>query len=435
MFEKSIYGEWYGIKTVIPLGYPWMTDTGGARLSDEVVEVMARAARHKVPMEDLLWDSGEEIAGVFGAEAALITSGGCAALALAAAAVMTGGDLQKMTQLPDSDTPVHLRNELVVQTGMFDAFLNCFRIPGARLRWVGDSGGGVFSEFDTQTHKLRLKRARTISSQELEDALTERSAGLVAAVHCSVSVPPPYTVHTGEVVRIARRLGIPTIADVSHLPSAGGEVGLRCIKQYLEMGVDLLCMCGGKALEGPNDTGILCGRKDLVEAAAAQGAPGIFKKRPTEEEVLHRSALVGRGFKVSKEQVVGLTAAVRSYVERDPKAVVERDERICAWMASYFEPRPYVKTARVVPENEWPHDNMLEGGPSCLLEVDEEALGSPLQDLPRTLSLNSGTDVDISSCLGLASWGRLQLFSHGLRDGEEDAAVRALDRALSKHTT
>lgn len=442
MGEKSIYERWFGVRPVIAPGYLWDTATGGGYLPAEVIEAMNEAAKYKVHMTELLEQSGKTVANIVGAEAAFITSSDCAALTLGAAAMMAGKDAAKMNQLPNTEYPTRLRNELITQIGMYEYYMNSFRVAGAKLLRVGGGQFFLYREYDPETMKIKAKGIR-ISPEEIEEAISERTAGIIAAVHCSSSVPPPCTVPVEEVVKIAKKYNIPTIVDAPHVPVAGGERGRAFLRRYLDMGVDLVCASGGKVLDGPNDTGIIYGRKDLVEAAALQGAPGKGAARRYVdlgiklnvgfvETAPMRRIPIGRGFKVSKEQIVGFVAALKRYVAMDDKAITARDTRVCNWMADQFKNFPYVKAVGVVPEADWPNDNMFEGGLSCILEIDEEALNIKLTDLPK-LMWQGNPHVDVNpSNLMLAPWGKLQLFSHGLRDGEEEIVVERLKRILTR---
>ena len=71
---------------------------------------------------------------------------------------------------------------------------------------------------------------------------------------------------------------------------------------------------GGKAVRGPQGTGILCGRADLIEAAAANAAPNAF---------------IGRGMKVAKEEIVGLIAALEVFVQEDEEAETKLYTEMC----------------------------------------------------------------------------------------------------------
>lgn len=439
--EKSIYERWFGIRHVITPGYLWDTATGGGYLPAEVIETMDDAAKYKIHMTELLEQSGEIAANIVGSEAAFITSSDCAALTLGAAAMISGKDPAKMNQLPDTEYPVKLRNQLITQIGMYEYYANSFRVAGAKLLRVGGGEFSLYKEYNPETMKIKAKGI-SISPEEIEEAISERSAGIIAAVHCSLSVPPPCTVSVEEIVKIAKKYKIPTMVDAPHVLVAGGESGRAFLRKYLDMGVDLVCASGGKALDGPNDTGIIYGKKDLVEAAALQGSPGKdIARRYVDlgiklnvgfiETTSRRCIALGRGFKVSKEQIVGFVAALKRYVAMDDKAITVRDMGICNWMADQFKNFPYVKAVGVTEEADWPNDNMFEGGPSCILEIDEESLNIKLTDLPK-LMWEGNPHIDINaSNLMLAPWGKLQLFSHGLREGEEEIVVERLKRILT----
>jgi L-seryl-tRNA(Ser) seleniumtransferase len=441
MKEKSIYERWFAIRPVITPGFPWNTPTGGGYLSPEVIEAMNEAAKHKVHMTELLEQAGEVIADIIGAEAVFITSSDCAAMTLGAAAMMTGKDPKKMNQLPDTEYPIRLKNELITQIGMCEYYMNSFRVTGGKLVRVGGREFDYCRDYDPVAIKTKA-RGIMISPEEIEEAITERTAGIIAAVHCSASVPPPGTVPVEEVVKIAKKHNIPTIIDAPHVPVAGGERGRAFLRKYLDMGVDLVTAGGSKAIDGPNDTGIIYGKKELVETAALQGAPGKgaakryinlgieIKAGFVEAAPLGRTP-IGRGYKVSREQIVGFVAALKRYVAMDSEAITARDTKVCQWMADQFKDFPNVRPVGVVPEADWPNDNMFEGGPSCILEIDEKALGIKIRGLPR-LMWEGNPHVDITpSNLMLSPWSKLQLFGHGLRDGEEEIVVKRLKKILT----
>lgn len=433
MKRKSMLHELFGVTPIIPLGYPWLSPTSGARLSESVIEAMCEAAKDKVDLRSLLLSAGAVIANLIGVEAAYITSGGSAALTLAAAAVMTGKDLAKMRQLPNTDYPTKLPNEFIVQIGSFGAYTTSFRMAGGKIVWVGGKSSQACEVFDS--NKIRKVRVGLkISPQEIEDAITERTAAILVAVHCSRSLAPPLTVSPEDMIKIAKKYNLPAIVDASHLPTAGGKTGLSFMRKYLDMGADLVCISAGKAIEAPNSTGIIYGRKDLVEAAGPQGTsafPMDSKATAYPEYPRTRSELIGRGFKVSKEQIAGLVVALKNYVERDDQAVIARDTKMCNWMADQFRDFPFVEVIGVIPESDWPNDNMHEGGPSCVLRIDEQALGIKITDLQGLMLQGKPPSTEMAGCDSLAVWKHLQLFSHGLKDGEEEAVIYKLKEILT----
>ncbi len=433
MEEKSIYEKWFGVKPVIPLDSPYFSQTGGAYLPAEVLAAMNEAAQHKIDMRELLLRAGETVAEIIGAEAAFITSGCTAALMLASAAVMAGKDPAKIMQLPDAEYPVRLKNELIMQVGMYSRYVNAFRLAGAKINWVGGRTSDL-SHLLLEYNEQGMKTSATgfkILPEEIEEAINDRTTAIVAAVHISLGAPPPYTVLPEKVIDIAKKHKIPTIVDAAHVPTAGGKRGRAFLRRYLDMGADLVCASGGKAIEGPTNTGIIYGKKDFVEAAASIGGPNMPLNAGTPQETYLTGHGLGRGFKVSKEQIVGFVAALKRYVSLDDDAVTARDTRLCNWMADQFQGVPHVKVVGVIPENDWPNDNMMEGGPSCILEIDEDSIGLRLADISELMLRGQDPSVEFTGCLQLSPWGKLQLFSHGLRDGEEEIVIEKLKKILT----
>jgi hypothetical protein len=101
-------------------------------------------------------------------------------------------------------------------------------------------------------------------------------------------------------------------------------------------------------------------------------------------------------------------------------------------MADQLRNAPGVKSVELAPECDWPNDNMWEGGVSVIVEIDEKALGISIKDI-SDLMWHGDPHIDITrSSLMLAPWGRLQMFGHGLRDGEAELVVSRLKQVLSR---
>ncbi|MGA2263393.1 MAG: aminotransferase class V-fold PLP-dependent enzyme [Acidobacteriota bacterium] len=388
MEKKSIYQSWFGLEHVITPGFPWNSQVGGGYLAEEVMEAMKEAAKHKVSMHELSDRAGRLVAEIIGCEAAFITCSDCAAMALSAAAMMTGKDEKKMDQLPNTEHPARLKNELIAQIGMFEQYMRSFTVSGAKLVRVGGKDFAQDADYDPVAKK-RVTRSFRISPVEIEEAINERTAGIVAAVHCSNSLPPPVTLPVSEVVKVARKHNLPTVVDSPHPPVVGGQTGVAFLRKYIDMGVDLVCLSGGKAIDAPNSTGLIYGKKDLVEAASLHGCPGKaeikrFKDLHSWQEIETHAfgrTPFGRGFKVSRELMVGFVAALKRYVSMDSQAVMERDARVCKYLAEQLRNAPCVRSVELAPECDWPNDNMWEGGVSVVIEIDEKALGITIKDI------------------------------------------------------
>jgi len=323
----SVY-ERLGVKPVIN-AYGTLTYLGGSIMPPEVVEAMDEAAKSFVNMHELLEKTGRIVAELTGAEAGLITAGASAALVLATAACITGRDPESIKAMPYAPT---FQAEVIIPEMHITPYAMAFQIAGANLVHVG------------------TRQAWTV--QQMEDAITERTVALTFTLFtgvkgCSLEDLTP-------VVNLARRRGIPVIVDAAaELPP---EENLRAV---VATGADLVAFSGGKEIRGPNDTGLLLGRRDLVEAARMHECPNYG---------------VGRPMKVSKEQIVGLVAALRLFVARDFRAQRDSWESIVKYWVEQFSGQEGVKVERVMPDP-LKHEYYAQGWPKARLTLDEKALG------------------------------------------------------------
>ena len=211
------------------------TVIGGSRVSPAVQEAMIAANRHYVDMNDLLLQTGEIIAGLVGSEAAFVTPGCGAALALSAAACMSVGDPKKMEQLPDTKG---IANDFLLQARQHYHYERCLTIFGGKLLVVGDEKG--------------------TSADQVEAAIGENTAG----IHFFASGDEDDSIQDLEgLVRIADKHGIPVMVDAAYQ-----VFPLDRFKYYTQSGASLVGF-GAKYVGACNSTGILAGKRELVEAA------------------------------------------------------------------------------------------------------------------------------------------------------------------------
>ena len=251
-----------------------ITRLGGTRTRPETLELMEKAARVMVNIDDLNRAAGREVARLVGAEAGLVCSGAAGGLLLQAAACITGDDPVKMRQLPDTDG---LKNEIIIHTMHRFPYDQAYRAAGAKMVEFGDY---------LYAHPWQL-----------EGAITERTAAVayLCSPFASDRVMP-----LDRVCDIAHAHDLPVIVDAaSMLPPREN------LYRYLRAGADMVVYSGGKGIRGPQGSGILVGRADLIEAATLQASPGQF---------------LGRGMKVAKEEVIGLVASLAAFVEEDEDA-------------------------------------------------------------------------------------------------------------------
>ena len=237
---------------------------------------MAAANGSFVEMAELLRKSGDRIAELLGVETAYVTSGGAAALALSAAACMAGADMEKIQRLPDATA---MKNEIVIQQKQRYAFDHQYAIPGARLVEAGHGEG--------------------CTEQQLEAAFGPDTA---AVAYFRMQQDEQSTVSLEKVVEIAHGRNVPVINDAAWM--------IYPIEffRWNAQTPDLTCF-GGKYLGAPHSTGFVCGRRDLIDAVAAQG---FIDTRGT-----------GRGMKVDRQEIVGLIAALERWLAMDHQARIE----------------------------------------------------------------------------------------------------------------
>lgn len=251
-----------------------------------------------MPLDQLHAVASRYIAEVTGAEAGLVTCGAAAGLFLGTAAILAGYDVRRIEQLPKCEG---FPNEFVMAREQRNGYDHAVRAAGARLVEIGFhemvAGAGV----------------RRTEAWEYEAAITQETAGLVYVL-TDDSCPP-----LADVLAVAHSRGLPVLVD------AAGELPPRAnLRRIVATGADLVCFSGGKAIRGPQATGILCGRRDLIGSAALQMLDLDDHQELWEppDELIDRTRLrgmprhgIGRALKVSKEQILAFLTALKMFSE------------------------------------------------------------------------------------------------------------------------
>jgi L-seryl-tRNA(Ser) seleniumtransferase len=265
--DGDVYKE-LGVRTFINAAGTY-TALSSSIVPVEVRKAMASAADRFVSIPELQEAAGRRIASLLGAEAALVTAGCAAALTLGTAAVVAGAVPEAILRIPDTEG---LKNEVIFPKGHRFGYDHAIRNVGVRIVEAG-------------------------SPAELRAAIHEKTAMLFFLNNAAKDSP----ISREELVAAGKAAGIPTMIDAAaDLPPVGN------LTAFLKMGFDLVAFSGGKGLRGPQSSGLLLGRRDLIQAAFLNGSP--------------HSDSIGRLAKVGKEEIVGLTRAVELYLERDHQA-------------------------------------------------------------------------------------------------------------------
>jgi len=385
----DVYEE-LGVRRVINASGT-MTHLGGSIPDPRVMDAMKEASQSFVIMMELMEKAGQIIAEATGAEAGLVTAGSSAALVLATAAcIMRGSGLEEfevqpverlsfdgdwrglIQRLPDASWT---RDEVVIQKAHRNPYDHTFKAAGGRLVVVGTDEG--------------------CSPEELEAAINERTAAIAVAFHANLE---DAGVPLKKVTAIARRHDVPVIVDAAMaLPPRSN------LRRFIAEGADLVAFSGGKHMSGPNDTGILCGRRDLIKLATLQSAP-------------YRG--IGRAAKVDRTQIVGLITALRLWLEKDEEAEFE------GWRAKAQHLVEALRGASGVSEAEVVADELRrriqvritldEGGPSAADVVFNLRRGDPSIWVNHLGPNKIGMDPSL------------------LGDGEEKVVASALARMLAE---
>jgi D-glucosaminate-6-phosphate ammonia-lyase len=294
---KSIY-ERLGVATVVNAAGK-LTALGGSAQDAGVAAAQAEAARSHVELQGLRDAVARRIVSLTGAEAASVTTGAAAGIAIAVAATITGTDLARVRRIPETDG---LANGVLLQVGHdidFGASVEqMIRLGGGRPRLVGTRAG--------------VRRA------DLDRALADRRALsallYVQSHHCLQDGRLPLE----DCVAACRPASVPVIVD------AAAEEDLA---HYVGLGADLVAYSGGKAFGGPT-SGFIAGRAELVAAC----------------ELQQRG--IARTMKVGKEQLAGLAVALEQYAARDAGREMDRLEAILSTLEQGLRPLPGIAVAR-----------------------------------------------------------------------------------------
>jgi L-seryl-tRNA(Ser) seleniumtransferase len=317
--SENVYRR-LGVKTVINCRGTW-TYLSGSLEFPEVRAAQVEAARHFVNVMDLQRAVGVRLAELTGAESGMVTSGAAGAMASATAACIAGNDPARAWQLPDT---TGMKYEVIMMGGR-SAFDSALRLAGGKLMLV-------------------------YSPEELDRAIGEKTAMI-------------YTTHLGNELerelRIAKARQIPMLLD-----DAAGIPPIDNIKLYARMGIDLYTFSGGKGLCGPQCSGLLLGRKDLIDAALLNTSP--------------REGAVCRPMKVGKEEIIGCLAAVETWLKIDSKVLYREWNGRVERIAKIVETVPGVTTKIQIPED----GNRY---PTLTVNWDQEKWGYTVTDCVRQL--------------------------------------------------
>jgi len=264
--KRDLFKE-LGIRTFINAAGTYTAMTGSL-MHDYVVETIQDASLQFCMLDEVQDKAGEKIAALVHSEAAVVTSGAFSAMTLGLAGILTGMDQKKVEQLPHLEG-TDMKSEVIIQKAHEIVYNHALKNTGCRLIYVE-------------------------TREQLEAAISEKTALL----HFLNIEADKGQIRHEEWVAIGRKHGIPTSIDI-----AADVPPVSNLWKFNDMGFSFVAISGGKAIRGPQSAGLLMGKKEIVAAARLSMPPRGFN--------------IGRGFKVNKEEVLGMYVALESYIHQD----------------------------------------------------------------------------------------------------------------------
>ena len=363
-------------------GSATLTMLGGSIMPPPVLEAMAAAAQHFVDIDELQEKVGQKIAEWTHNQAAYVSCGAAAGMVLSTAACIAGMDPEKRARLPFTDG---MRNEIIVHKRGRVGYDFAIRQAGGCLVEIGTQAGATV--------------------EDLEAAIGGRTAAIFVFyknLFMDGQIP------LEQQIAVAQKHNIPVVVDAAaQLPP------VENLWRFTHLGADLALFSGGKGLCGPQSSGLILGRRDLIQALAFNACPRPF---------------IGRPMKAGKEEIVGLMAAVRWYLDLDHAALLQEYEDRVAWVISAFaepKPTPHITARRSFPsEAGQPH-------PRAEIIFDTLALGISRDEILRRL-YQGDPAISLASG-GQESAGESSVFINPqtLKPGEEKIIVSRI-KAIMK---
>jgi D-glucosaminate-6-phosphate ammonia-lyase len=362
-----------GVKTFIN-AYGTLTTLSGSLMPAEVVKAMEEASQNFVQIHDLQERVGKRLAELIGCEGAFVTPGASASLCLATCAVTAGDDRAKMRQLPDL---TGLKSEIIIQKGHRSGYDHAFRMVGAKLVEVG-------------------------TEDEARRAINSNTAAVAFVLsHNNLD----YKVDLETMIGIAHKAGLPLILDAAaEIPPAEN------LSKFPRMGADLVAFSGGKNLRGPQCSGLLLGRSDLIKKAYANCSPNNFLPRIA---------------KVGKEEIVGMLTAVELALSKDWAAERREYHAMLDRVASHLKDIPTVFT-ELTPNDDFSHS------PRLSVQWNEQTLGITLSEMMQQLRDGEPGIVATDLTRYKPNWKGLGIFPCNLQPGEEMIVAERVRQLLLK---
>lgn len=401
----EIYEE-LGVNPIINVFAP-ATALSGVLLEQEAADAMAQAGQEAARMDQLQGAAGRIIAEITGAESAYVTAGAASSLTLGTAACLTGLDIDRMERLPDT---TGMPNEAIIARDQRNGYDHAIRAAGAKLVEVGIN------------EALIMGGRHVTEAHDYEAAITDHTAAIAYFYWPRTASLLP------EVIGIAKKYGIPVLVD-----AAEQVPPVENLRKFISMGADLVAISGGKSIGGPKSSGILCGRRDLIAAAALQNLdltidtfdtfnppPSLIRKEEL-KGLPHNG--IGRGFQVGREEIIGLITALRLFTRERCIQKSLRGRLLLERILSHLKDIPNIELEIVAGASE-------ENPATLKVNLNDPALGQTAFEVYRKLTEG---DPGIYTDYSLLSEGILLINAFNLNERRADIVAQRLQQVITGH--
>jgi len=366
-----------GIKTIINAAGTY-TKYSGSLMSKEVLKAMTLASQSFVNIEELMEKSGEYIAKLLNVESALITSGAAAGLVLSTAACITNGEEKLIRLLPNTEG---MKNEVIILRCHRNPFDNAILATGAKIVEIGN----IIEE---------------TKISELDDAINENTCAIVffeqsEEVQASLSLE--------QVISVAQSRNIPIIVDAAaELPP------IENLQKFFNMGSDVVLFSGGKDIRGPQSSGIMVGKKDIIDICRLISYP---------------NNTIGRPMKLDKETIIGLITALEIYLKEDHDLRMQTWKEQVVKISNELSGLSGLKVSQGIPSQPFTQPAII---PRVFIEIDKNILKTTKEDLANKLYQGE------PSIVVAIDKKFLIINPHMLNKGEEDIVIKKMKKIIGE---
>lgn len=334
-----------GIRTFINAAGTYTT-MSASLMHEEVMDAIDQSAKEFCMLNEVQDKVGEKIAQMVHAEAAMVTAGAFSALTLGMASILTGTDAEKIKRLPHRLQEAGMKSEVLLQKGHFDGYEQALHNTGATIIPV-ETAEDVARAVNEKTASMHFLNCNALEGKIMHD----------------------------EWLELAKKYNLPATIDI-----AADVPPVTNLWKYNDMGFSFVALSGGKAIRGPQSTGILMGKKEIIAGARLNDSPN--------------GVTIGRGMKVNKEEMLGMYAALDKYINEDHDKEWKMWEDNIGYINDAVKKVKGITTEITVPPIANHTPKLTISWDKNIVHLDQKQLGEKLRNGEPSIEVISWGDPD-----------------------------------------